>query len=201
MGDAVIVIFKIIVTILLSPVIYSAVIAFKGHLDGPLLAYETFLLWGALSFLLAFLFIYPFWAVYEFSQKCLRAMFAFVTPFNTTIARFVPVYMILVLLILFIVRRLGYLANYEHVFLFFAGFFGAMHILLTAQDMQAEEQTAVKPNYFFLMTFVVIVDLSLFILLMDLIIKKLTFPMFLQATYQSSKSIYDWVIHRLMTWH
>lgn len=178
MGNFVVSVIKFFFALALFPVTYASAVSFGHHLKTYPGAYQDFFIWGLLIFLVIFLFLYQFWGFYEFGQSAMNGIFKFIAPVNQVIARVFPFFMLLTLLVFYCVTTFGRTNRFDHYFMFFTGFTGAMHILLTAQDRQNQEQSPIKPNYLFLINLVAIVNISLLVLILDVILGKFTFNIF-----------------------
>ena len=80
MNNALLMIVKIALTVLLLPVLWACGIVLHGHIMSFPSSYGEFFMWGIFGFLILFLFFYQFWGVYEFGQKVMTGIFKFLNP-------------------------------------------------------------------------------------------------------------------------
>jgi len=196
MGDALIVLSKFILAVLLFPIAWASANIFYQHmvnLPGP---HHEFFFWGMLGYLLLFVFFYRFEGVYGFGQRLVSGALQFAYPANNFIARVIPFYLTLILLGYAATVNFLKVMNYDHYFMFFAGFAFTMHVILTAQDLQGEEKTFIKPAYFFMMVIVFTLFLCVVVLLFDLVFKVFMFPEFFQGVKDQAIEIYS-IVGRL----
>ena len=189
MGKFILNIIKFILAVFLLPIVFICADYFAEALNSFPKNYPDFFWWGALSFLLIFLFVYRFTPLHEFGINMISAIFRFIAPLDRFLAYVLPFYVILVFLTLSILTAIQNHA-YDHYFLFFAGFFLAMHEILIAQELQDEEKNFIKPAYFFVMSLVFILNICLVLLFFDLILKDFSFQKFFQSAIQEVKEVY-----------
>ncbi|MBF0385461.1 MAG: hypothetical protein HQL27_06270 [Candidatus Omnitrophica bacterium] len=185
---------KIIFAILLIPVVIASAVVFYKHLLLYPAGYGEFFIWGALSFLLAFLFIYQFWGVHEIGQKAGRGVFKILTPAEVVLARMFPFYLLVVLIVFLVTKKFFRFDSADHYFMYFTGFIFAMNILLVAQELQEEETAAFKPNYFFWMGLTFTINIIITILLLDFITGKMTFMRYFWSMVDEAKKIYNMIL-------
>jgi len=190
MADFIVTLLKFFLAVLMLPIVIASFVAFESHLATYPSSYAEFFRWGIVGFLVTFLFLYQFWGVYEFGQEIMQSVFTVFTPINKVLARLVPFYLTIILVLFYINKLLMGAPKVSHYYMFFVGFAFAMHILLTAQEMQEEEKTPIKPTYFFWMSLCFMVVLALTVLLFDLVFDKWSFPKYLGEIKQTAEQIY-----------
>jgi len=190
MGDFIITMLKFFLAVLMLPVAIASFVGFESHLANYPSSYGEFFRWGIFAFLVTFLFLYQFWGVYEFGQRMMQGLFSFLEPAQRVVARMVPFYLTIIMLLFYISKTFLGVSKVSPYYMFFVGFCFAMHILLTAQDMQQEETTPIKPTYFFWMTVTFVAVILLTVLLFDLVFDKWTFMKFLQEVRETAENIY-----------
>ncbi len=183
-------IIKLVLAVLLLPVVFACGVSFQHQLKFYPSTYAEFFFWGILFFLLIFIFVYQFWGVYEFGQKAMQGMLKFIEPFNDTVACMIPFYPTLTMLLFYVVLHVFRAQNSELYFMFFTGFALAMHVFLTAQDLQDKERTAIKSAYLFKMSLIVISNICIMVLLLNLVAQKWTFLTFLEHVVENAKLAY-----------
>ncbi len=181
---------KLLLAILLVPIVFAGIVCFKYNLVSYQSNYNEFFLWGASGFLLIFLFAYQFWGVFEFGQGIISGIFKFAVPVDRILVKLLPFYLIFVLGLFFFVRSILGVNTQDHSFMFFSGFFFAMHMLLIAQQMQDEEKTPIKPSYLFWMSIIVVVNICIVTLSLDFILEQSSFLKVCKSVMTMSKGIY-----------
>jgi hypothetical protein len=182
--------FKLLLAVLLVPVVFASIVCFKDNLASYPQNYDEFFLWGASAFLLIFLFAYQFWGVFEFGQGIISGIFKFAAPADRVLVKLLSFYLIFVLVLFFFVRSVLDVSTQDHSFMFFSGFFFAMHMLLVAQQMQDEEKTPIKPSYLFWMSVVVIFNICLVTFSLDMIMDQSTFASVFRSVVNMAQGIY-----------
>lgn len=190
MGEAILNLVKIVLTVVLFPFLYVFASRFHQHLTVYPHNPQEFFLFGVLAFLLVFLFVYPFWGVHEAGQKLMGSVFRFAAPMDRLLVNLLPFYPLMVMLVFFIFRNFLKVNDWNHHFLFFAGFTMAMHVLLVAQGMQSEEKGVFRPGYFFAISLVFLCNMLVMILLLDLVYGQFTLFKFFQNNFFDVKMIY-----------
>ena len=198
MGDFNIKMIKQILAVLISPLLYVFTLTFHDHLIKYPGFFKTFFLSGMVAFLLSYLFVHQFWAVYEFGKKVILGFFHFLAPLHRFIANIFSFYFIAVSAGFLITSKFFKIQTYDPYFIFFIGFIACMHILLTAQELQDSEKTFVKPEYFFTISIVYIVNICLMVLLMDLVIGKFTFPTFFKVIIEETNQMYFFTLKKFI---
>ena len=190
MGEFILTLLKFVLAVLMLPIVIASFVGFENHLQMYPANYAEFFRWGIIAFLITFLFLYQFWGVYEMGQDLMQSLFTFITPFNKIIARLVPFYLMIILALFYFTKKLLGIQEVNPYYMFFVGFAFAMHILLTAQDMQEEEKSPIKPTYFFWMSLCFVLVLAMTVLLFDLVFNKWTFPQYLGQMKVTAEQIY-----------
>lgn len=198
MGEAVIAVFKIILAVILSPVVYVCAVNFPEHLDNYPPSYSEFFIWGAAGFVLVFLFVHSFRPLYQFGQNVMTGIFKFLAPLDRAVGRVLPFYTALILIAFYVTDKFFDVTPYLHYFIFFAGFSLGMHILLLAQELQEEEASFIKPSYFCRMSLYFIFCLFVVVLLLDLSAWRLTFPEYFLKAFEDARDIYMLTVRRIL---
>lgn len=185
---------KVILSIVLLPVSVAASLTLYTHLNTYPAILSVNFIYGAVFFVLVFLFLYQFWGFFELGYKVLTNLFQFAAPMDKWLAYGTPIYTVLVLLIFYIVRVLGKVDSLDQPFSFLAGFTLAMHVLVLAQELQNQEKALLKPDYLLAMNLIYILDIFLVILLMDLVFQKWTFPLFFESFAAEVSRLFQLVI-------
>lgn len=191
-------IMKFFLAAVFFPYLLAAVMVFKEYVMTYPGGNGIFFLWGAGSFLLIFLFFYQFWGIYEFGQGLLARFFRFTKPFDSFFTVLVSPYVAVILGGYYITQFLLKIHGYDHYFFFFTGFAGLMHILLTAQDLQEQEKSLLKPNYYFVIVVVVILNIILAAVALDLLSGHNGTKEFLNQIHLQAKHYYELSVGRFL---
>lgn len=184
-------IFKFFVFLLLLPLVYSSSTAFLDHVKTYPSDFQDFLIYGVVAFFIVFFFIYQFWGLFESGQKMKLGMFKFLAPFDRIVCNILPFYFLTTMLLFYLFRHFFGTSNYDHYFMFFAGFAMTMHVILVAQDMQEQEPSPIKPTYLLSISVVIILNAVIFILMVDLVRGLWTFPAFFHKAFDRMADIYS----------
>lgn len=191
MGEAILSLIKIVLTIVLFPFVYIFATRFHQHLSVYPHNSQEFFLFGVLAYLLVYLFIYTFEGVHQAGQKLMRGVVSFARPMDDFLANIFPFYPIVVMLLFYATRNFLSINDWNQHFLFFAGFALSMHVLLVAHEMQNRKKGVFRPEYFFEITLVFLINILVMILLFDLVFEKLTILKFFHNNFFDVKSIYQ----------
>ena len=188
---------KFAASVLLLPIAWAAGMAFHQYVNRLPGTDGDFFFWGMFGFACIFLFFYQFWGVYEFGQRMVSGLLQFTAPANHFIAKIVPFYVTLILLLFYVFKHFLNVDHYDHYFMFFAGFTLTMHVLLTAQDLQENEKVFIKPTYLFTMVCAFILMIFFIVLLFNLVLKEFTFLDFTKTTMDDVLGVYHFVLRKI----
>ena len=197
MGFVLLAIIKFIAAVLLSPVVFASCFKFYHHLSAYPGSFEEYFLWGALAFLLTFLFLYKYFVLYDFSQKISLGLFKILTPFDRFFSHLFPVYFFLTLIAFAVTNKFFDVHDSDPYFMFFLGFFLVFHVILVAQEMQEEEKSVLKPSYLLSMSMILIVVISIGVISFDLVFEKMTFKDYFDSVFKMSKETYIGVFDKM----
>ena len=122
----------------------------------------------------------------------------FMAPANYFVAKIIPFYTTLILLLFYAVKHFLNIDLYDHYFMFFTGFTLTMHIILTAQDLQDNEKSFIKPTYLFVMMCGFILMVFFVTLLFNLMMKEFAFLEFLESMWVDASEVYYVVLRKLL---
>lgn len=183
-------VFKFIATLLLIPVIYASSMIFSKHFGQFAGMHDDFFCWGIWFFIVVYLFVYQFKEVQGTGRKVISGVFGFFSLGKNFFANIIPFYFFIVMLGFYISRNIFDLTKVSHYFLFFGGFFIAMHVICTAAELQSQERGLVKPNYYFSICLVYLFSIFSVVLVMNLIVGSFTFPKYLNGVGKITQDIY-----------
>ncbi|MCA9400440.1 MAG: hypothetical protein KC713_02345 [Candidatus Omnitrophica bacterium] len=190
MGEFILTVIKVLLTILLLPFVVTATVHFESQLTTYPSIYHTFFNWGLFAFVISYLFIYPFYGVYDFGQKAMQGMLKFTSPMHRFMAYLLPFYFLFAIGAYNIVIKFLKVRSMDPYFVFFSGFVVAMHLVNTAQELQESEKSFFKPSYIFSMSFVYLGVILLAVLLFDFTLNKFTILTFLENVLDGAKDMY-----------
>jgi len=189
---------KIVLAILLLPVVMGMTYAFQAELMTFEPAVRQALFVGMVSYVLMRFFVYDFAVIYGFGQGIVTTVFQFLKPLVNAAPYVLPIYTLAIVIAYGILSVMGKLeGEAQGIFLFLSAFTFTMHIVLTAQDLYNKDSVVGKPNYFFGMSLVYIVDVFLMALLMSLAVQGFSFPRFFQELTGVSGHIYSIIFKQL----
>ena len=198
MGQGILNLVKIFVTIVLVPVVYVTATKFHIHLLRYSQATQDMFLTGVLAFLIIFLFFYSFASFHEFGHRMMGGFFSFATPLDQFLAGCIPFFPTVLLPMLFLIKTFFRSDAYTHYFVFLAGLSFAMHFVLVAQDIQGQEVGFFRPTYYFKVSLTVLFNVVVMILLFDLALGKWTLVHFFHTNIPQIKAVYGKLFHVMM---
>ena len=197
MVERMLVILKFISAVLLLPLVIGTVVALQGEISRFDPALQQAINTGTLAYVLMKFFVYDFDAVYKFGQGIVGGCFQFLKPVMNFAPYVFPIYTILGIIAYAVVNIMGKMGDLGPLFFTVIAFTFAMHIVLTAQDLYTKDSTAGKPDYFFAMALIFIVDVFFMSLLMSLAGKGFSFVNFFKGLSTASGDIYVAVFKQL----
>ena len=133
---------------------------------------------------------------YELGQKLMQGILRFTAPLDIFVARLLPFYFVLFSIFSFVGIKFLDFDWLHETYQFIGGILLGMHVILTAQDLQEEEKSIVKPNYIFLMTIILTFNLFLAIFAFDLVLGEFTIDGYLQGVVDKVSVIYMGIFSR-----
>jgi hypothetical protein len=191
-------ILKFALAVILLPVVIGTTCALQNELATFEPAIRQALFVGMVSYVLMKFFVYDFSPVYAFGQGLLTTVFQFLKPLVNAAPYVLPIYTFAIIIVYGVLSLMGKMqGEWQWMFLFLSAFTFTMHIVLTAQDLYNKDSIAGKPNYFFGMSLVYIVDVFLMALIMSLAVQGFSFPRFFQELTGVSGHIYGAIFRQL----
>ncbi|MBF0331737.1 MAG: hypothetical protein HQL17_07345 [Candidatus Omnitrophica bacterium] len=197
MAERIMIILKFVFAVLLLPLVMATVFALQTEIARFDPKLQEAIISGTLAYVLMKFFVYDFDAVYKFGQSIVGACFQFLKPVMNFAPYVIPIYTIIAIVAYAIVHLMGNMEAYAGMFVAVIAFTFAMHVVLTAQDLYTKDSLAGKPNYFFAMSLIFIVDVFFMALLMSLVGKGFSFVHFFQGLSTASGDIYMAVFKQL----
>jgi hypothetical protein len=188
---------KFILGILLLPFVYSAGNAFLiqfGLIDKSL---QVCLWWGALTFILIYLFVWEPAVIYGWGHRVMEATFSFFRPFVRFAPFLLPIYAIVILLFYAISSnfvRDPWLLQYA---LFLSGFAITMHLVFSSKTIRASKGDFLKGNYIFGFSLIFIINVGILSLGLSFIVRDFSFVVFSSEAYTLAREIYYAVFKQL----
>jgi hypothetical protein len=197
MVQRILIVLKFIFAVLLLPLVIGTVVALQGEIEKFDPALQQAINIGTLAYVLMRFFVYDFDAVYKFGQGIVGGCFQFLKPVMNFAPYVFPIYTILGIIAYAVVNIAGKMGDFGPLFFTVIAFTFAMHIVLTAQDLYTKDSMAGKPDYFFAMALIFIVDVFFMSLLMSLAGKGFSFVNFFKGLSTASGDIYVAVFKQL----
>jgi hypothetical protein len=197
MKDLLLLILKFFLTVFMFPVLIASTRALYLGLAGFDAGIRHALWTGAAVYLLLKLFVHDLSAVYTWGQNMVTSLFQFLKPLVNAAPYILPIYTILSLLVYGVLMLAGKSGGLEPAFGFIFSFTFVMHIVLTAEALSKKDAVPGKPNYFFAMTLVYILDVFLLAMLLSLVMPGFSFVHFFKSLTSGSFGIYKAVFIQL----
>lgn len=189
--------FKIVAAALLFPSVIGATSALLTAYSAFDISVRGMLQSGFGFYLFCRLFVYDFSHVYLFGQRVVASLCGFFKPLMSAAPFVFPVYTFFVSLGYMLATALGQIEFFRPALLFLLAFTLGMHIIMTAGDLYAKDNVPGKPDYFFAISLIYLVDLFLAALLSGLIFPGFSFLEFFQGTADKSAAIYLKIFRQL----
>ena len=93
---------KFILAVIISPMVVACVIIGQDHFKAYPPFVVDFMGWGILTFLLIYLFVYKFTAMYALGQRLVALLFKVFAPVDRLISYMVPFYFTVIILLFYI---------------------------------------------------------------------------------------------------
>jgi len=188
---------KFLIFVGLIPLIIALTVAFCQEFRSLPTSYKFAFNWGIILYLILHLLVYEPEGIYLFGQKIVSSIFCFFEPLVKVAPFFFPIYSILLLVVLFFENIFLKSLKFDLVLIFLIAFTLIMHIALTAKALKGKDANATKPNYFFTMSFIFVINIFIISLMFDLIIPEFAFTTFFKHTAVAAKEIYLTVYRQL----
>ena len=190
MRNVLLTILKFLVFILFVPVIISSTIGFRNEITQLDHATLRFFIFGAVGFLVIFLFVAEPQGLYDYGQKLVSHIFSFFEPLIEVAPFVVPVYSILFLIVYSIASLIFSIERYHGVFIFLFSFSFVMHLVMTAKALKNKGGEFNAADYCFAMSFIYILNIFFISIFLDLVVAGFSFPEFFKATVRVAWEIY-----------
>jgi len=188
---------KFLIFVGLIPLIIALTVAFCQEFHSLPTSYKFAFNWGVILYLIMHLLVYEPEGIYRFGQKLVSSVFCFFEPLVKVAPFFFPVYSILLLIVLFFENIFVKSPKFDLALIFLIAFTLIMHIALTAKAIKGKDANATKPNYFFTMSFIFVINMLIISLMFDLVIPEFAFTTFFKRTVLIAKEIYLMVFRQL----
>ena len=197
MKDGLVNLLKFVLAVVLVPAVVAAGCAFHQELLKLDRLYEVFL-YGMAVYVLLNLFIAPCEAFYSYGQKLFGDFFKGSFFLGSFVPRIIPLYLTLLLVVYYVLSALLKVRLVDTYFMFFAGFLLTMHIILTSQEIQAEDASATKGHYFLTAGLIFVISLLFIALLFHLDFSKFQYLEFLKTFWSNIETIYTSVYKKIL---
>jgi len=197
LGTRLVQVFKFIFFLVLIPLIVALTTGFIHELAELTRGQYQYFIWGMLSYLILHIFIYEPEPIYQYGKTLVADLFQFLSPLVKLAPVVLPIYSIVFLVLFYFTSFFFKNINLAHYYLFLISFTFSMHMIFIARELRAQDQTAFKPDYFFSITLVYVINVVIIALMLNLIFPTFSFIEFFRDVSQISRSIYYTIFHQL----
>ena len=188
---------KFIIFIFILPWVYS----FTASLINELRIVEKHLLglfiYGIISFLILYLFIYEPTKIYQKGQKITQGTFRFISPL-VKIAPFVlPIYSIIIFVIYYLISLFMKANSPVRLFMFLMGFTIIFHLVFSAKFLYSRKDDFLKINYFFSFSLIYIINIAILALGFSILFNSFSWLKFCKSSFQITKIIFSSIFTQL----
>ena len=195
--NKIMIVLKFIFFILLLPLVITSTIGFVKELNAlPLDLTEAFVR-GIFIFLIIHLFIYELQIIYQYGQNLVSIIFGFFSPLVKVAPFFLPIYSIIFLIAFYFVNLIFKSPSLGNYFMLFVGFTLAMHLVFTAKVLRGKDPNAIKPNYFFAISLIYVINIFIVAVLFNLILSDFSFANFFRASTSEAADIFKAIFKQL----
>ena len=197
MGNKIFEILKFVFFILLLPVVVASTIGFVQGLGA--LSKETieFLLYGIVVYLFIHVFIYEPQPVYQYGQNLVTVIFRFFSPLVKVASFLFPIYTILLLIISYFVGLIFKSKDLGNYFMFTISATFTMHMVFTAKILRDKDSNIIKPNYFFAISLIYVINIFILAMMFNLILGEFSFIKFFSTATTLAGNVYRAVFKQL----
>ena len=83
--------------------------------------------------------------------------------------------------------------DYTNVYIFCAGFFLALHFIMTADSLKVKQTDITDNGYLFSLTLIYIINILILMVSLSLLFEKVSFKIFFTDTWYYSKEVFVWL--------
>ena len=184
-------ILKFIIFVVIIPVIVATVVSFSRQLHFLPGKHMAVFNWGIVVFLIIHLLVAEWRGAYRYGQKMVSDIFRFFSPLVNVAPYLLPIYSILALIALYFLHFFRNSPPWlDRALLFAVSFTFTMHLVFTARDLREKDNNVVKPNYFFSLALIYLINIFILALLLDLVSEKFSFLDFFNEVSQITGQTY-----------
>ena len=197
MGAKLIQTVKFLFFLVLIPLIVGMTVAFIRQIAGLTEDQYLYFVWGMVGYLIVHFFVYEPEPVYRYGKSLVADVFRFLAPLVEIAPLLLPIYSIVFLILFYFTSFFFKEIDLSQYYLFLISFTFTMHMIFTARDLRAQDQTAFKPDYFFSIALVYVINVIIIALMLNLIFPTFSFVEFFRKTSQISSSMYSTTFSQL----
>lgn len=190
-------ILKFIIVLFLLPWVFAFTAAFINELKTIQQQYINRFLWGIITFLVFYLFIYEFAAIYKKGQKITEATFRFISPLVKVTPFVIPIYSIAIFFIYYLVSLSVKPDWLIGLFLFLIGFSTMLHLVFSARLLHSRRDDFLMINYLFSFGFIYIINIALLALIFSILFTPFSWLSFSKLSFQISRDIFSTIFTQL----
>jgi len=188
---------KSIIIVFLLPWIYSSTTAFINESKTIEKTFINPFIWGIISFLVFYLFIYEPAKIYQKGQKITEATFRFLSPLVRVAPFVLPIYSIILFLIYCLISIFVKSDGLLRCFMFIIGLTFTLHLVFSAKVLRSRKNDFLMINYLFSFGFIYILNIILLALGFTVLFDSFSWLSFCNSSFQISKGIFSALINQL----
>lgn len=181
---------KFVIAVCLLPITYAVSVSFRQELLKLSLEVISPFIWGIVSFLGFYLFIWEPAILFNKGQRILEVIFRFFAPLVKVAPFVLPIYTIIIFIVYFILIPFVDMQKFEPAFLFAIGFSLSFHLVFAAKTLSSKQKDFLKVSYIFGFSWVYILDSLLLAFFFNLAFENFSFLAFFNNSYEITKNIY-----------
>lgn len=178
MKDKIIEILKFVFFILLLPLVVGSTVGFNYELGNLPEELSSAFIFGMAAYLIFHLFIYKPQGAYQYGQGLVSGVFKFFAPLVEVASFLIPIYAFIGLIGLAAAVLGFHSAKMGWYCMVFIGMTLTMHLIFASEALQAKEQSVLRPNYFFSISLIYIINIFIVAAVFYLVLKDFSFADF-----------------------
>ena len=188
---------KFIIVVFLLPFIFSITAAFIKESNSIKKEVLNPFIWGIISFLVFYLFIYEPSNIYKKGQKITEATFRFISPLVRFAPFVLPIYSILIFALYCLIFRFTSSNLHLGLFMFLIGFSIIFHLVFSAKILHSRKDDFLMINYLFSFGFIYIINITLLALGFSIIFESFSWINFGKTSLDITRYIFSVLITQL----
>ncbi|MDD2688612.1 MAG: hypothetical protein PHT41_00455 [Candidatus Omnitrophica bacterium] len=196
-SDRIFSIIKLVLGICLLFLVYTSSVSFIGEFSKIDRVLQNYFWWGAVTFLIIYLFIWEPAIIYTKGQRALELTFNLFKPLVRVAPYLFPIYTIILLAAYGLLSLIFGSQEVIKFFMFFFSFSIALHLVFSAKSLRSKQEDFLKANYIFGFSFLYVLNLALLALVLNLVFAEFSFVSYFNNSFQQAKDIFYAVFNQL----